>query len=125
MDRAEGAFYGLCSDLRAQVNDLGEGRSPERVLTASVSPPGPPGTLPTAGTHLCIKAINKMIVLVILFQSSGLLAHPAAATVHFVVVTGGDGCVPSGPAHQLCQPRTQRLPRAPDVAIKGRCWAVC
>lgn len=88
-----------------------------------------PGPTLTGGTHPCIKAINKIIVLVTLFQSSGLLAHPAAAKVSFLVVTGGDGRAPSGglsgPTHQVRQPRTQQLPQAPDVAIKGCYWAVC
>lgn len=89
-----------------------------------------PGTMLTGGSHLCIKAINKIIMLVILFQSSGLLTHPSSAKVNFLVVTGGDGRAPSGRklsglAHQVHQPRTQQLPQAHDVAIKGCYWVVC
>lgn len=39
----------------------------------------------------CIKAINKIIVLVILFQTSRLLAHPAAVKDNFLAVTGVTG----------------------------------
>lgn len=42
-------------------------------------------------TPLCIKAINKIIVLVILFQTSRLLAHPAAVKDNFLAVTGFRG----------------------------------
>lgn len=86
------------------------------------------GTMLTGGTHLCIKAINKIIVLVILFQSSGLLAHPAAAKVNFLFVTGGDRHAPSGGPWTALRTHTsapQQLPQAPDVAIKGCYWAVC
>lgn len=42
-------------------------------------------------TDLCIKAINKIIGLVILFQTSGLVAHPAAIKDNFLTVTGVGG----------------------------------
>lgn len=87
---------------------------------------GPRGRPQPGPTHLSIKAINKIIVLVILFQGSGLLAHPAAAAkVNFAVVAGGDGHAPSGgrqkhsPDHQARQPRAQQPPPAPHVARKG------
>ncbi len=42
-------------------------------------------------THLCIKAINKIIGLVISFQTSRLLALPAAVKDNFLAVTGVRG----------------------------------
>lgn len=60
-------------------------------MTLSVDPHKPQGRRQGGRTHPCIKAINKIIGLVILFQTSRLLAHPAAVKDNFLAVTGVRG----------------------------------
>lgn len=50
-----------------------------------------PGMTLRGRTHLCIKAINKIIGVGILFQTSRLLANPAAVKDNFLAVTGVRG----------------------------------
>lgn len=85
-----GPFYGIRAASRARVSFS------ENVSRQYRSAHQASGMMPRGGTHPGIKAINKIIALVILFQSSGLLVHPVAAMVNFLTVTGVACCSPSG-----------------------------
>lgn len=94
--------------------------------------------MPRGETHPGIKAINKIIALVILFQSCGLLVHPAAAMVNFLMVTVVACCSPAGAprkALRTCTSAGRLFIRlvgwehssrhgGPEVVIKGCYWAV-
>lgn len=90
----------MCS-FKAMGHCLRECYLPEHFMTLSVKPISSRDEAERT-THLYIKAINKIIGLVILFQTSRLLAHPAAVKDHFLTVTGDDCCIPSsGPEGAL------------------------
>lgn len=85
--RSKGPFYAHCVVLRPWVIVSGNVIC-QNILWHCRSTSWAPGMRLRGRTHLCIKAINKIIGLVILFQTSRLLAHPAAVKDSFLAVTG-------------------------------------